>query len=148
MVEMGKDQTAADIISEDIASRGVAVGSVALIESSDGKVSCCLTYLYVKCNINIAKAVAKTVMKFKEYRLYYYKKVLITRRAQHMRTFPGVWVPPGGGVETGDADAVDAAVRELREETGLAVSPEEGQAARILGFWGSLILQSRISLSD
>ena len=47
MVEMGKDPAASDIVAEDIASRGVAVGSVALIESSDGKVSCCLLYL---CN--------------------------------------------------------------------------------------------------
>ena len=64
-------------------------------------------------------------------------KVLLTRRAQHMRTFPGVWVPPGGGVEAGDAEMIDAAVRELREETGVAVGPEEGQAARIIGLWGS-----------
>ena len=25
-------------------------------------------------------------------------RVLMTRRASHMRTFPGVWVPPGGHV--------------------------------------------------
>ena len=24
--------------------------------------------------------------------------VLMTRRSQHMRTFPGVWVPPGGHI--------------------------------------------------
>ena len=41
MVVMGEDPAAAkgDIIAEDIASRGVAVGSVALVESSDGKVT-------------------------------------------------------------------------------------------------------------
>ena len=41
MVEMGEDPAAAkgDIIAEDVASRGVAVGSVALVESSDGKVT-------------------------------------------------------------------------------------------------------------
>ena len=40
MVDMAADPAAAsgDIIAEDIASRGVAVGSVALVESSDGKV--------------------------------------------------------------------------------------------------------------
>ena len=41
MVEMAEDPAAAsgDIVAEDIASRGVAVGSVALLESSDGKVN-------------------------------------------------------------------------------------------------------------
>ena len=41
MVEMAEDPAAAsgDIVDEDIASRGVAVGSVALLESSDGKVN-------------------------------------------------------------------------------------------------------------
>ena len=44
-------------------------------------------------------------------------RVLLTRRAKHMRTFPRAWVPPGGGVDPGEA-AADAARRELREETG------------------------------
>jgi 8-oxo-dGTP pyrophosphatase MutT (NUDIX family) len=44
--------------------------------------------------------------------------VLLTRRAKHMRTFPGAWVPPGGGVDQGEA-AADAARREVREETGI-----------------------------
>lgn len=34
------------------------------------------------------------------------------------------WVTPGGGVEEGESD-VDAVVRELHEETGLALSPTQ-----------------------
>ena len=65
--------------------------------------------------------------------------MLLTRRAAHMRTFPGVWVPPGGGVEAADAGLAHAALRELAEETGVAVRPEEegGPEASILGLWGS-----------
>ena len=48
MVEMEGDPAPAkgdSVIAEDIASRGVAVGSVALVESSDGKVGkSCDTY--------------------------------------------------------------------------------------------------------
>jgi 8-oxo-dGTP pyrophosphatase MutT (NUDIX family) len=46
-------------------------------------------------------------------------QVLITRRAKHMRSFPGVWVLPGGGIEEQDSDIIETAQRELLEETGV-----------------------------
>eukprot|EP01121_Diplochlamys_sp_Union-15-3_P011898 TRINITY_DN3493_c0_g1_i3.p1 TRINITY_DN3493_c0_g1~~TRINITY_DN3493_c0_g1_i3.p1 ORF type:complete len:185 (-),score=26.86 TRINITY_DN3493_c0_g1_i3:155-649(-) len=44
--------------------------------------------------------------------------ILITRRASTMRTFPELWVFPGGHVDSGETLEV-AAKRELFEETGL-----------------------------
>ena len=49
-------------------------------------------------------------------------KVLITRRPPHMRTFPNVWVPPGGGSE--EAETIqETGLREVLEETGLDLKP-------------------------
>ena len=60
--------------------------------------------------------------------------ILVTRRASHMRTFPGVWVPPGGHIETGET-LFDAGAREVREETGLVLSNTPYQ---LLGLWESV----------
>ncbi|WP_344195173.1 NUDIX hydrolase [Pedococcus aerophilus] len=41
-----------------------------------------------------------------------------------MEPVPHWWITPGGGVEPGESD-VDAAVREVFEETGIEVSPQD-----------------------
>ena len=56
MMEMGRDPTVASgdavVIAEEIASRGVAVGSVALVESSDGKVGTQSVLYFVSTSIS------------------------------------------------------------------------------------------------
>lgn len=53
-------------------------------------------------------------------------EVLCTRRAPEKELCPGMWESPGGGVQAGES-SLSAAVRELGEETGLALEP--GQLA-------------------
>ena len=48
--------------------------------------------------------------------------VLLTERATHLRQHPGQISFPGGRLRSGGEDAVAAALREAREEVGLAAS--------------------------
>jgi len=52
-------------------------------------------------------------------------RVLLARHAEH-----GAWLLPGGAIEPGETP-VDAAVREMHEETGLAV-----RVTRLVGVFG------------
>jgi 8-oxo-dGTP pyrophosphatase MutT (NUDIX family) len=56
-------------------------------------------------------------------------EVLLVRRNPEARFMPGVWVFPGGAVDPGDGDGEAAhraaAVRELSEEAGIDLDPEE-----------------------
>jgi 8-oxo-dGTP pyrophosphatase MutT (NUDIX family) len=56
--------------------------------------------------------------------------VLLQERDEHARIAPGRWAASGGHVEPGES-YLEAAVRELREETGLVVAPEELQLVGI-----------------
>ncbi|XP_020512658.2 nucleoside diphosphate-linked moiety X motif 17 isoform X1 [Labrus bergylta] len=64
------------------------------------------------------------------------QRVLLTRRAKELRIFPNVWVPPGGHVEP-EETLLDAGLRELQEETGLRLEPEQ-VCPKILGLWESV----------
>lgn len=49
--------------------------------------------------------------------------LLITRRARGLRNHPGQWALPGGRRDPGETN-IDAALRELREETGVKAAPD------------------------
>jgi len=61
-------------------------------------------------------------------------KILLTRRAAHMRTFPNTWVPPGGHIEAGETLGV-ALAREVKEETGISI---DGCKESLLCAWESV----------
>lgn len=50
--------------------------------------------------------------------------VILTRRAEDLREHSGQWALPGGRIDSGET-ATDTARRELREEVGIHVEPED-----------------------
>ena len=65
------------------------------------------------------------------------QKVLLTQRSSKMRTFPNVWVVPGGGVDYDDPTLQHAAIRELMEETGIDLSKDLKADIQLLCMWES-----------
>lgn len=61
--------------------------------------------------------------------------ILLSRRPSHMRTFPGIWVTPGGHVDQGESLEA-AVVRELQEETGLSIDLSSDKLS-IVAMWES-----------
>lgn len=56
--------------------------------------------------------------------IYENKKILLCRLSKNVQDAAGQWTLPGGGIEFGE-DPQDAMIREVREETGLEVTPIE-----------------------
>lgn len=54
-------------------------------------------------------------------------QILLVQRAAHEKVYPGCYELPGGHVEDSDKTILDAAVREVTEETGLIVSNIVGE---------------------
>ena len=53
-------------------------------------------------------------------------RFLITRRSLTKKWAAGAWEVPGGGVQAGE-NSLDAVLREVREETGLTLTGDEGR---------------------
>lgn len=51
-------------------------------------------------------------------------KVLMHKRSENKKTFPGYWIQPGGHIDASE-DALSAAIREAKEETGITVGENE-----------------------
>lgn len=49
-------------------------------------------------------------------------RLLLTRRAEHLKVHPGEISFPGGAVEAGDESLLDTALRETGEETGISAN--------------------------
>ena len=55
-----------------------------------------------------------------------------------MRTFPNVWVPPGGSIDWNEVSLFAAGLRELEEETNLKVKDEDVLNCKPLCMWESV----------
>ncbi len=58
--------------------------------------------------------------------------VLMHKRAADKKQFPGFWIGPGGHIDEGE-DAFSAAIREVKEETGVTLSTKD-VALKVLAF--------------
>ncbi len=56
-------------------------------------------------------------------------KWLVTRRDAAKKSYPLVWETPGGCAMAGE-DSITAIMREIREETGVVLRPEDGRLLR------------------
>ena len=59
-------------------------------------------------------------------------KVLMHKRSEDKKKFPGFWIGPGGHIDEGE-DALTAAIREVEEETGVVIQ-ESDVKLKVLAF--------------
>jgi len=52
-------------------------------------------------------------------------QILILRRANYMKQFPGAWGFVGGSIDKKDNSSKDAIIREIKEETGIELTDNE-----------------------
>ena len=64
--------------------------------------------------------------------LLYDDKILILRRANYMKKFKSLWGVVGGSIEEKDKDSKSAAIREIKEETGIELSFNEERKMKLL----------------
>ena len=55
-----------------------------------------------------------------------------------MRTFPNVWVPPGGSIDWDEESLFAAGLRELKEETNLRFEEYDVISCKPLCMWESM----------
>jgi len=52
------------------------------------------------------------------------EKLLMFKRSEKKEKFPGFWSIPGGHIDAGE-EPLSCALREVKEETGISIGPEE-----------------------
>ncbi|MGH0053945.1 MAG: NUDIX hydrolase [Sphaerochaetaceae bacterium] len=78
-------------------------------------------------------------------------QLLITLRSKQKELFPGRWENTAGSVKSGETSQV-AAIRELREETGIAAAPEEmmflGTVLKVTSFVDIFLVRKVLNLDS
>jgi 8-oxo-dGTP pyrophosphatase MutT (NUDIX family) len=64
----------------------------------------------------------KTIQLATEVYILHKDKVLMHKRAENKEKFPGFWIGPGGHINS-EEDALTSAIREVKEETGVTLTP-------------------------
>lgn len=79
------------------------------------------------------------------------QQILLTLRSPRKILMPNLWEGTSGSVHAGET-SLDAAIRELREETGIVANPEEitflGTARKAASFVDIFVTHKKVDLSE